>query len=117
MMDFMRAGGYSMWFILLLGGVTLGVAVWFAIRPGERKLAFIRPMSVATVFAVLSGVFSDLGAVAHNVTTRPEFAQSPDLHLILLTGFGESMAPAILGFSILSLAWLLAAVGLRRQTS
>lgn len=115
MLDFFRAGGYSMWFILVLGGVTLGVSIWFAIRPGERKLAFLRPMSVATVFSVLSGVFSDLGAVMHTVTNRPEFAQSPDLHLIVMTGIGESMAPAILGFSILSVAWLLAAVGLRRQ--
>lgn len=115
MMDFMRAGGYSMWLILLLGGVALGVAVWFAIRPGERKLSFLRPMSVATVFAVLSGVFSDLGAVMHHVANRPEFAQSPDLHLIVMTGIGESMAPAVLGFSILSVTWLLAAVGLRRQ--
>ena len=34
--------------------------------------------------------------------------------LIVMTGLGESMAPAILGFSMLTVAWILAAAGLRR---
>ena len=116
MLDFMRAGGFSMWFILALGFVTLGVAGSFAWRPGERKLGILRPLSVATVFAVLAGVFSDIGATMKHVSSVEEFARSPDLHLIVMTGLGESMAPAILGFSMLSVAWILAAAGLRRTT-
>ena len=114
MMDFMRAGGYSMWFILVIGLVALGVAGSFAWRPGERKLGVLRPLSLATVFAVLAGIFSDIGATMRTVTSIEEYAQSPDLHLIVMTGIGESMAPAVLGFSILAVAWLLASVGLRR---
>ena len=114
MLDFMRAGGYSMWFILAIGLVVLGVAGSLVWRPGERKLGILRPLSLAMVFATLSGIFSGIGATMKHVTTIEEWAQSPDLHLIVMTGLGESMAPAILGFSILSVAWLLAAVGLRR---
>ena len=115
MIEFMRAGGVAMWFILAIGGTGLGLAISFAVRPGERKLGVLRPLSVACVFAVLSGIFSGLGAVAHHVVNNDAWAHSPDFHLIVLTGFGESMAPAVLGFSMLAVIWILAAVGLRRQ--
>ncbi|MBN2496804.1 MAG: hypothetical protein JXR96_19595 [Deltaproteobacteria bacterium] len=115
MLEFMRAGGYAMWLILVFGGGTIGLCVAFAWRPGERKLAMIRPLSLCTVFAVLSGMTAGLGMVMKNVTTRPEWAHSPDLHLIVMTGIGESLTPAILGFSMLCVAWLLVAVGMRRQ--
>ncbi len=48
MFQFMREGGYAMWFILVVGGVTLGIAVSFVVRPTERKLSVMRPMSVST---------------------------------------------------------------------
>jgi hypothetical protein len=115
MLEFMRAGGYAMWVILLLGGLALWVAGSFAWRPGERKLGILRPLSVATVFATLAGIFSGFGATMHNVTTNPEWSQSPELHLIVMTGIGESLANAILGFGMLTVAWILATVGMRRM--
>jgi hypothetical protein len=113
MLQFMREGGYAMWFILVLGGVTLGIAVSFVVRPAERKLAVLRPMSV--LFLTLSGLFAGLAATMKAVTSVPEFADSPDLHKYVMIGLGESMCNAILGFSLLALAWLVTAVGMRRQ--
>jgi hypothetical protein len=34
---------------------------------------------------------------------------------LALAGVGESMAPAVLAFALLTVVWLLVAVGLRRQ--
>jgi hypothetical protein len=114
MMSFMQAGGWSMWVVLLFGLITLVASGLFAFRPDERKIAFIRAMSLATSFSVLSGVTSDIAAVMTKVPEHPEWSKSPDLHLIVMTGIGESMAPAVLGFTMLSLVWMIAAVGVRR---
>jgi hypothetical protein len=114
MIDFMRAGGFSMWIVLTFSLIALVAAGLFAFRPDERKIGFIRAMTIASLFSVASGVTSDIGAVMSKVSSHPEWSKSPDLHLIVMTGIGESMAPAILGFTLLSLVWLVSAVGVRR---
>jgi hypothetical protein len=116
MKEFMRAGGFAMWFILALGLACLVLTGSFIWRPAERKLAMIRPLSLATVFATLAGVTTGLAATTKYVAARPELAGSADLPILVLIGIGESLANAILGFSILMLVWILVAVGLRRQT-
>src|SRR5687767_4885219 len=113
-MEFMREGGWSMWVVLLFGLITLVASGLFAFRPDERKIGFIRAMSAATLFSILSGVASCIAAVMHHVPQHPEWSKSPDIHLIVMQGIGESMAPAVLGFTLLSLVWLVAAMGVRR---
>lgn len=103
-----------MWVVLIYGLVTLVAAGFFAARPEEAKIAFIRAMSTATVFATLGGVASCLGAVFAHIPNNEELAKSPKLHLIVMVGIGESLAPAILGFVILSLVWVVTAAGVRR---
>jgi hypothetical protein len=115
MIVFLRAGGFSMWLALAVGIAILAAAVSYAWRPGEHKLARIRPLSLAMVFAALSGLAGGLAATVHRLTTDAGLAQSADFHLLLLTGIGESLAAPILGFAILAVSWLLVAVGLRRQ--
>jgi len=113
-MEFMRAGGVPIWIVLVFGLVALLTAVLFAWRPSERRAAILRSLSTATVFAILSGFVSCIAAVMFKVPQHPEWAKSPDRTLIVMTGIGESLTPAILGFTMLSLVWLLAAVGNRR---
>ena len=115
MLDFMQSGGYAMWIILVLGCTALGLALSFATHPTERKLAIFRPLSVSTLFLSLSGLCAGLGTTMKTIVTEPQFAKSPDIHLWVMTGIGESLANAILGFSLLGLAWLFTAVGMRRQ--
>jgi hypothetical protein len=73
-------------------------------------------MMLATLFSVASGTLSDFGAVFHTITRMTEL--TPDARsAMLLEGLGESMAPGILGFSLLSMTSLLLAVGaLRTET-
>jgi hypothetical protein len=114
MIEFFQAGGWSMFLILALGLLTLGAAAMFMRKPEARDVGMIRGFSVATVFAVLCGVATDLATVFTHVPNHPEWAHSPDMPLIVMTGLGESLTPAILGFSMLTLAWLVTAVGVRR---
>lgn len=114
MIEFFQAGGWSMFLILALGVVTLGAAAAFMRRPEAQDIGMIRGFSVATVFAVLTGIAADLAAVFTHVPNNPEWAHSPDMPLIVMTGLGESLTPAILGFTMLTLAWMVTGVGIRR---
>lgn len=117
MMEFMHHGGYSMWVVLLFGGIALTAAVIFAFRSEEERLGFIRGMSTATVFATLSGLAANLAATLHTVTTHEEYHQYPDIALVPMVGFYESLATPILGFTILAIVWFVTAIGLRRMAA
>jgi hypothetical protein len=111
MMEFMRAGGFPIWIVLVFGLGTLVVAGLFIWRPEPRRLAMLRGLTVATCFSVLSGFASCLAAVMSKV---PQNAKDADLNVMVMIGIGESLTTAILGFTILSLAWLMGALGQRR---
>jgi len=112
----MGDGGWGMWFVLAFGLVTLAAAAGFAWRPDSRREHAVRAFSRATSFAILSTTGLDLAAVGSRIPANPEWANSPRLHLMVMEGIAESMAPAILGFTLLALAWLFVAVGQRRLT-
>ena len=114
MLEFLRAGGVGMVFVLLLGAGTLLTSAMFARRPDERGMALLRSLTVATVFAILTAVASNVTAVMFKVPSHPVWSKSPDLHLIVMTGLGEALTPAILGGAFLTLTWLVAGVGMRR---
>jgi hypothetical protein len=108
MMTLFREGGYSMFFVLGFGGAAFLWAAWYAARGKPARLAFVRGMMVATAFATLSGICSDLGTVFHRVAEEEDAVKA---HHMVLEGSGESMAPGIMGFSLLALTALLVAVG------
>ena len=115
MIEFFKMGGFPMWFVLAFGSLTLAAAVSFARRPAERYIGMIRGMSIATVFIVLSAIASGLVMVATSVPLTPKWANDPKVALIILTGIGESLTPAVLGFSFLAMAWFVTALGVRRM--
>jgi hypothetical protein len=114
MMDFMRAGGFGIWVVLLFGLITLGTAVLFAWRPDERRLSFIRAMTLATAFQTVAATVSGFGAVGFKVPSTPAWAESPKVHLIVMEGIAESLTNSMLGFTLLAVAWLVTAIGIRR---
>jgi hypothetical protein len=116
MWTLIRDGGVPMLFILAFGLVGLAASFFFAIRAERRSLGFIRGMMQALLFATLSGTAQDLGATLHAVSrTWEKLPGGPlDSAHMLVEGFAESTAPAILGFSFLALTAMLTAVGRRR---
>jgi hypothetical protein len=109
---FYRAGGFGMHQVALFALVVLVAAGRFAYQPDERKVPFLRTMSAATLLAIAFAVTSNVATVFWSVPKHvPDQASWPR---ILLIGLFESLTPAVLGVGLLSIAWLVKAVGMRR---
>ncbi len=108
------AGGVPGIFVLIFGLLALVAAAFQARRPQARRAEIARQLSRATLYSVGAGVASDLASVFLHVTGKEEWAHGPDLHLLVMLGIAESMAPAIIGFTLLSLTAMLLAIGARR---
>jgi hypothetical protein len=113
MLDLIREGGGPMLFVLIFGLLTFGAAGLFAARGDRRRLGFIIWMGVATLLSVGGGIASDLAAVGHHGLAHCAERQIAATACLLI-GFAESMAPAIVGLTLLSLAAMLVAVGMSR---
>jgi hypothetical protein len=111
MVNWFVAGGWVMWFLALVGALAVSAAVGFARFPDLTKLPRIACLSQAVAWALVTGIVTDLAAVGTNIPARAEWAHSPDLALLVLTGVAESMSPGTLGGAILSVVALLTAVG------
>jgi hypothetical protein len=106
-------GIYLMGFVILVAGLgVLGTAIAYAVRPSERKLELLRPLSLAAIFAALC-------SFAVGVATALKFAADGDLaHAALRTlvaGFAEACVPLFVAFAFLSVAWLLVTLGMHRR--
>jgi hypothetical protein len=106
-------GIYLMGFVILVSGVgALGTAIAYALRPTEATLALMRPLSLASIFAaVCSGSVGVATALKHGA----DAGVSPATMAGVLAGLSESFVPLFVAFAFLAVAWLLVALGLRRQ--
>jgi len=106
-------------FVAIVGLAALGMAILFAVRPTERGLAIVRPLSATTTFAALTafllGITNALVGVNRRLEAAPDAAAVAKAWQVFLAGLAEGTVPLILAFALLSVAWLLVAVGLRRQ--
>lgn len=96
---------------LIVDTVPLVMAVVYVLRPTERHLALMRPLSLAGLFGAISG--SVLGAI--NVL-KPLWTRemAADTVRIMAIGAAESLVPVLFGFACLTAAWLLVAIGMTR---
>jgi hypothetical protein len=115
MMEFLKAGGFAIWYVLALSLSLLAICAHFAYRPRAKQLALVRGLTWALVFGIASAVATNVLAVFSKVPNNEEWAHSPDMPLIVMVGLGEAITPAVLGFTFLSLSWLLVAFGMRRE--
>lgn len=107
-------GIYLMGFVILVAGVgVFGTSVAYAIRPTEQKLALMRPLSLAAIFAAICS--SSVGFASAFKNTADAGTAGPDTTRILVAGVSESFIPPFVAFAFLAVAWLLVAVGMRRQ--
>ena len=115
MLTMFQEGGFPMFFLLAFGLLALFFAARYAFAPTQRGLNTTFALSVATGFTAVTGVVTDLAKVGHSAAAYQQ--AHPDLTFvaILAQGGAESMSPAILGFTMLSLVALLVALGLHRE--
>lgn len=96
---------------MFMGVVPVGMGIVYAIWPSEQRLALMRPLSLATIFAALSG--STLGLL--NVLVGISRSQASAFPGPAWVGLSEALVPIFTGFGCLTVAWLCVAVGLWRR--
>ncbi len=111
-MDLLRQASLFALLTLVLGVVPLVMAVVYVVRPTERHLALMRPLSLTGVFASLAGGVLGLINVLRFVWTRDLTA---DTYRVMTIGVAESLVTLFVGFAALAVAWLLVAVGMQRR--
>ena len=114
--EFIREGGWGMWPILLLGLVTLASATRYLARPERGCVPFIAALWVALLVVVVHATVIDVGAVFHYLE-NPVRTPDGQMARTLMTGLKESTRPAGLGGIFLTLAPLLVAAGLYRESA
>jgi len=111
-MDMLRNASIFALLTLVIDFVPLVMAAVFVIRPTERHLALMRPLSLAGLFAALSGGVLGFINVLRYVWAHELNAET---YRVMTVGAAESMVTVFVGFACLTVAWLLVAIGMGRQ--
>jgi len=97
---------------MAMAAVTFGVAVAYLFWPTEQKLVLLRPLSLATIFATISGLLGGWIVVLQGVAATPDgILPSATLY----RGLGESLVVGFVAFGLLAATWTLVAVGILRR--
>ena len=96
---------------MFVGVLPLAMGVVYAMWPTEQRLALVRTLSLATVFAAVGGTalgfINELLFIARS--TPASF--SP----VVAVGLAESLVPLFFGLGCLTVAWLCVTIGLWRR--
>ena len=101
--------------ILLLGLVTVGVSVSFLLKPTEVKLGFIRPLSVATTYASIAGFVTGMATTLTKISWDLQDGKGASFTAKFMAGISEALIAAIVGFFLLTIAWVAIALGMRKH--
>lgn len=91
--------------------LPLPMGIVYAIWPNEQRLTLVRTLSLAAVFAAVSGVF--LGFI--NQLIFMERKGIDTFSPVVAVGLAESLVPLVVGFGCLTLTWLCVTLGLWRR--
>jgi hypothetical protein len=111
-MNILREMGLVGILSLLLSFTPLVMAVAYVIRPNERRLALMRPLSQVGLFAALAG--TALGLI-NSLVYLSSRGFDPETLRLGVVGTAESLVALAVGFGCLTVAWLLVAAGMGRQ--
>jgi hypothetical protein len=103
-------------FAMLSMAVAVGaflVSVYYVVRPTERTLTLMRPVSLAAIFSALCGVLSGSAMVLTGLAaTAPGQVNLSAVYM----GMAEVLTLGFVCFGFLAAAWLLVGVGMLRRT-
>jgi hypothetical protein len=98
-------------FGLLITAAPMLLGLAFALRPNDRWLALMRPVSLAAIFAATANIF--LGVTNSLMWASRNTVASP-LDQRLMAGLAEDAVVGFLSFAFLTVGWLAVAAGMRR---
>lgn len=113
MIQFIQEGGFGMIPVLVMGLLAIGVAGRYAWDVEPTRLKLVVALSAVLVATMMHAMLTNVAAVLAYVQD-PERAPDAALTRTLITGLMESTRPGALGGALLSLALVLAAVGVSR---
>lgn len=97
---------------MFVGVLPLAMGIVYAVWPAEPRLALIRTLSLATVFAAVGGVaLGFINELRYIGVKQP----SPDFTSQVAIGLAESLVPLFFGFGCLTVTWLCVTIGLWRR--
>ena len=108
-----REAGIAALLSMFVAVFPAGAGLAYLLSPTERRLAFLRPVSLAGLFAGLAGLL--LGFI--NILKGIWSVEGDVNWRTVAVGAAESMVPLLLAFGSLTFAWLCVAVGMRRNQS
>ena len=111
LLDILREASIVALLSLIVSILPLGAGAAYAIRPTEQRLALMRPVSLAGIFAALCGLLSALV----NLLRLIAISKTPVESRFLALALAEALVPLFLAFGCLTTAWLCVALGLRRH--
>jgi hypothetical protein len=97
-------------FGLLITAVPMLLGLVFAARPSERRLALMRPLSLAGIFAATANVF--LGVTNSLVGASRNGISLADARVV--PGLAEVAVLGFVSFAFLTVGWLAVAAGMRK---
>ncbi len=95
--------------ILSIGALFLAGSM--VARPTQRAYEILRPVTWAMVFGSLFMTLTGLANMSVMLSRRP---MSPEYAQAAFAGLAELIIPVMLTFGVLTVAWGLTALGLRR---
>jgi len=113
MLGFLHNGGMGMWFVGAIGLVMAWTALQFARGADPHRLSILRALTLAIVFAALTGFVTGLISTCRFVLADPEARAAPLAPL--LQGFAEACTNLVLGGALAVISWVLVALGVRRM--
>jgi len=112
MLDMLGRMGILALGTMLTALLPLVAAVAYFMRPSERRLLLMRPLSLASAFAAISGFASGAAIILRGLSATGGKPEHPGA---VLMGFAENWLPVHFAFGCLCAAWLLIAAGMMRR--
>lgn len=112
-MYFWKAGGWSMYPVLLVGLAALGIAIMASGRPSEPRIALARGLLRAELYFALCGYATNVASTFFAVS-QSEHASLLDMWVMVFTGLYESTSPIIMGLAFIALGQLALAIAAHR---
>jgi hypothetical protein len=113
LVEIFRQAGILALLSLMVAVVPMVMGIVYAVRPTEARLALMRPLSLAGLFAGLcglsTGVMNMLRGVAMRGATNVPYEATA-------AGLAEALVTLVVAFGCLTVGWLCVALGMHRQS-
>ena len=111
-MNPLRGISYAAVLGLLIAFTPTLAGIWFALRPSERQLSYMRPLTLAGIFAAFCTGALGIMNGAIGLSRHPGVDQQ-----MVLGAISEVSAAFAVACVFLTVGWICVAIGIRRHGS